>query len=209
MAHAIILGASGGIGGATARALAARYDLTLAGRDGAALQSLRADIGGRAVVCDVRDELETKALFDEAPACDVLVYAVGAVRTGPLRGLDGDDLRAVVDANLTGLALTLKHGLPRMNDGGQAFVLGARPELVERRGFAVYAAAKAGAAALVRAAAQEARKAHLTMVLPAAVNTPFWDDVGPVPKNAIRPEEVAEAIAGAIGGDPPEELRVP
>lgn len=209
MAHAMILGASGGIGGATARALADRYDLTLAGRDGAALQSLRADIGGRAVVCDVRDELETQALFEEAPPVDVLVYAVGAVRTGPLRDLDGDGLREVVDANLTGLALALKHGLPRLTDGGQAFVLGARPELVERRGFAVYAAAKAGAAALVRAAAQEARGARLTMVLPAAVDTPFWDEVGPVPKNAIRPHQVAEAIAGAIGDDPPEELRVP
>jgi NAD(P)-dependent dehydrogenase (short-subunit alcohol dehydrogenase family) len=209
MAHAIILGASGGIGGATARALAERYDLTLAGRDGAALQSLRADIGGRAVVCDVRDELETKALFDEAPAVDVLVYAVGAVRTGPLRALDGDGLRDVVDANLTGLALVLKHGLPRMTDGGQAFVLGARPELIERRGFAAYAAAKAGAAALVRAASQEARNARLTTVLPAAVATSFWDEVGPVPKNAIRPEQVAEAIVGAIGDDPPEALRVP
>jgi NAD(P)-dependent dehydrogenase (short-subunit alcohol dehydrogenase family) len=209
MPHALILGASGGIGGATARALADRYDLTLAGRDGAALQRLRADVGGRAVACDASDELEVQALFDEAPPLDVLVYAVGAVRTGPLRGLDGDGLREVIDANLTGLALTLKHGLPRMNDGGQAFVLGARAELVERRGFAAYAAAKAGAAALTRAAAQEARRVRLTLVLPAAVDTPFWENVGPVPKDAVPPRRVAAAIAGAIGDDPPAELRVP
>ena len=88
-------------------------------------------------------------------------------------------------------------------------MLGARPELVTFRGFGAYAAAKAGVAALVKVAAQEYKgKASLTLVLPKAVNTGFWQNVGRPPKDALEPREVADAIMESLAGEPEDELRV-
>ena len=115
----------------------------------------------------------------------------------------------MLDANLTGLFYVLKYADAKLNKDARIFVLGARPELVTFRGFGAYAAAKAGVAALVKVAAQEyKRKASVTLVLPKAVNTGFWEPVGKPPKDALEPRAVAEAIVKSLAGEPEDELRV-
>ncbi len=64
-------------------------------------------------------------------------------------------------------------------------------------------------AALVAVAAQEyKRKASLTLVLPKAIDTDFWQNVGKPPKDALEPREVADAIMKSLAGEPVGELRV-
>lgn len=154
-------------------------------------------------------ELEVQALFDDLPPQDLIVYAAGDVQPQPLKTTPADAWNRILDANLTGLFYTLKYADTKLNPGARVFVLGARSELVTFRGFGAYAAAKEGVAALVAVAAQEyKRKASLTLVLPRAVNTDFWRNVGKPPKDALELRAVAEAIMQSLAGEPVDELRV-
>ncbi len=204
MKRALIIGASGGIGSALVKVLK-DYELTLVGRDVRKLQGLR----GQVVPTDVTSELEVEALFADLPPQDLIVYAAGDIQPEPLGSTSTESWTRVLDVNLTGLFYTFKYAEPKLNKDARIFVLGARPELVTFRGFGAYAAAKAGVAALVKVAAQEyKRKASLTLVLPKAVNTGFWENVGKPPKDALEPGTVAEAIVTSLAGDPEDELRV-
>ena len=204
MKQALIIGAGGGIGSALVKALK-DYELTLVGRDARKLQGLR----GQAVPTDVTSELEVEALFADLPPQDLIVYAAGAIDPEPLGSTTTESWNRVMDANLTGLFYTLKYADGKLNKDARIFVLGARPELVTFRGFGAYAAAKAGVAALVKVAAQEyKRKAFLTLVLPKAVDTDFWEHVGKVPRDALSPGTVAEAIVKSLMRAPEDELSV-
>ena len=208
MKRALIIGASGGIGTALVEALTdyePTYELTLVGRDARTLGGL----SGQAVPTDVTSELEVEALFADLPPQDLIVYAAGDIQPEPLATTSADTWTRIMDANLTGLFYVLKYADAKLNQDARIFVLGARPELVTFRGFGAYAAAKAGVAALVKVAAQEyKRKASLTLVLPKAINTGFWEAVGKPPKDALEPRAVAEAVVASLAAKPEEVLRI-
>ncbi len=207
MKKALIIGAGGGIGSALVARLEG-YEAVLVGRDTRKLAAAQRP-GDQVVPTDVTSELEVEALFADLEPVDLLVYAAGTIEPAPLGTMTADVWTRTLEANLTGLAYVLKYAENRLNPGARVFVLGARPELVTVRGLGAYAAAKAGVAALVGVAAQEfRRKASFTLVLPKAVDTAFWENVGKPPKDALRPEAVAEAVVKSLGGEPERELRV-
>ncbi len=207
----MIIGATGGIGSAIARALAPAFDLTLVGRDAAALGRLRGDLGAaRALGADVAVELEVAALADDLPDIDVLVYAVGAALPGALSDADVAAWETQWGANVWGFALTVKHLAPRLAKGGRVLVLGARPELSAARGMAAYAASKAGVDGVARVAALELRRQRVsvTVVRPGAVATDLWAPLGGAPKGALAPADVADAVAQALRAEPQPELLI-
>ncbi|KEF34835.1 short-chain dehydrogenase [Deinococcus sp. RL] len=207
--HTVIVGATGGIGGATARSFAARGDrLTLSGRDAGRLAALAAELGADAKAADLSYESHVRALLEGVGELDTLVYAAGAALPGPLQQADPAAVRAVWNANYFGALWVLKHGLGRFNPGGRVYLLGARPELVTARGFSQYAASKAALRSAAEVARLEARGLGITLVLPPAVDTGLWTQVGRVPRGAIAPEAVAAAIAADRDGPPQPELRV-
>lgn len=207
MKRALIIGAGGGIGSALVSRLRG-YEAVLVGRDARKLGAVRRS-NDQAVPTDVRSELEVEALFSDVEPVDLLVYAAGAIEPAPLSMMTADAWARTLETNLTGLFYVLKYADSKLNQGARVFVLGARPELVNARGLGAYAAAKAGVAALLGVASQEfRRKASFTLVLPKAVDTAFWGGVGRPPKDALRPEEVAEAIMTSLAGEPEGELRV-
>jgi len=207
MKHALIIGATGGIGTALAKEMKDDYTLTLVGRDTQKLRALK-DFGN-VVPTDVASELEVQALLEECTPIDVLIYSAGAIQPELLKMLNQDAFYRVIDANLTGLIFTLKYAEAKLNKGARVFVLGARPELITYRGFSVYAAAKAGVKAVVDIANIEMKKkADFTLVLPKAVNTDFWGNVGTPPKDALKPAEVAGAILESLQGESEEVLKV-
>jgi NAD(P)-dependent dehydrogenase (short-subunit alcohol dehydrogenase family) len=209
MSHAVIIGATGGIGSALARKLKDSYQLTLVGRNDAKLRDLRNATAGNVIPTDVSSELETQALFEDLSPIDLLIYSAGDIQPELVKMVSGDAFRRVLDANLTGLLFTLKYAEAKLNEGSRVYVLGARPELITYRGFGVYAAAKAGVKALVDIAAIEyKRKASFTLVLPKAVNTDFWKNVGKAPADALSPEEVAKAMVESLASEPVSELKV-
>jgi short-subunit dehydrogenase len=65
--------------------------------------------------------------------------------------------------------------------------------------LSAYAAAKAGLEAFGTVLGKEERKRRVMVVRPAAVDTSLWEKVPfKLPKNAMRPEEVAEQILSAV-----------
>ena len=207
MKHALILGASGGIGGALAEQLKNRYKLSLVGRDIAALKALKDKTAGTIIPTDVASELEVQALFEDIEDVDVLIYSIGTIQPELLKQVSGNAVQRVIDANLTGLIYTLRYAEAKLTKDSRVFVLGARPELINYRGFTVYAAAKAAVKALVDIAAIEMkRKTSFTLVLPKAVNSAFWNNVGTPPKDALSTTEVAIAIDKSLHADSVAEL---
>jgi NAD(P)-dependent dehydrogenase (short-subunit alcohol dehydrogenase family) len=209
MSHAVIIGATGGIGSSLAKHLKDSYQLTLVGRNDAKLRNLRNATGGNVVPTDVSSELEVQALFEDLSGIDLLIYSAGDIQPELVKMVSGDAFRRVLDANFTGLLFTLKYAEAKLNEGSRVYVLGARPELISYRGFGVYAAAKAGVKALVDIATIEyKRKTSFTLVLPKAVNTDFWKNVGKAPADALSPDDVANAIADSLQHESVSELRV-
>lgn len=205
----MILGATGGIGAATARAFAAQGDtLTLSGRDEGKLAQLAAELSAASRVADVGFESHVRALLEGAPPADTLVYAAGAAWPHPLAEAKAEQVRQVWNANYFGALWVLKYGLPRLAPGGRVYLIGARPELVTARGFSQYAASKAALARAAEIARLETRGLALTLVLPPAVDTALWTQVGRAPKGALSPDAVARAIVADRAGPAQAELRV-
>lgn len=205
----LIVGATGGIGAATARAFAAQGSgLILSGRDGDRLGALAAELGAASRVADVGFESQVRALLEDAPPLDTLVYAAGAAWPHPLAEAKAAQVRQVWNANYFGALWVLKHGLPRLAPGGRVYLLGARPELVTARGFSQYAASKAALARAAEIARLETRGLALTLVLPPAVDTALWTQVGRAPRGALLPDAVARAIVTDRAGPAQAELRV-
>ncbi|BDP42268.1 short-chain dehydrogenase [Deinococcus aetherius] len=204
----LVIGATGGIGSAVARSFAASSPLTLAGRNAEKLQALAAELEAGAHPLDVGFESHLRALFEGLGELETVIYAAGAALPHLLAEADAARVRSVWNANYFGVLWTLKYGLPRLAPGGRLYVIGARPELVTARGFSQYAASKAAVARALEVARLETRGKTLTLVLPPAVDTPLWTQVGRPPRGALAPGAVAAALLADRAGPGGDELRV-
>ncbi|MCO6006216.1 SDR family NAD(P)-dependent oxidoreductase [Actinoallomurus purpureus] len=100
-AKALVTGATGGIGQAIARELAARgASVVLTGRRADVLEPLAAELGGRAIVADLSDRDGAERLLDQAGEVDILVANAGLPATGPLTGFSLEDIDRTLDVNL-------------------------------------------------------------------------------------------------------------
>ena len=97
----LLTGATGGIGGATARALAARGAVvTVTGRRADPLEALAAEIGGRAIVADLATDEGPERLVAEAGDVDVLVANAGLSQSGELTALPPAEVDRLIALNL-------------------------------------------------------------------------------------------------------------
>lgn len=214
---AVVTGAAGGIGAATAWMLAARGAAVVIGDVDPRAEEVAAgivDSGGRAlsVRCDVTDEDSVAALMDAAAgfedgsgSVDVLVANAGiAERKGPLHELDLDHWRTVLDIDLTGVALSMKHALRHMSSRGTGSVVAISSiiGLVGQAGSGPYSAAKAGVANLVRSAGLGYAQTGIRVnaVAPGYVETPLTAGLD----ESVRSQMTARQPIGRLGT--PEEV---
>jgi short-subunit dehydrogenase len=122
----LITGATGGLGHAIARAFAARgATLTLTGRRADVLEPLAAEVGARAVTCDLNDRSDVERLLAEAGDVDVLVANAGLPGTGALCELTQEQADRALEVNLrapVALALGLAPGMVSRGRGHMVFV---------------------------------------------------------------------------------------
>jgi NAD(P)-dependent dehydrogenase (short-subunit alcohol dehydrogenase family) len=184
---AIVAGAGGELGRATAEKLAAA-GLTVAGvdRNQEALKELPDGIGREAA--------------DPADPAEVLVNTIGTYRLGEALTATPEDLRLMIDVNV-GAALRLTQAVvPYLRDRGSGSVVhvAARPGLEPAAGMAAYAVSKAALAHLTRVLDLELRPfgIRVNAVAPQQLDTakthPYL--APEVLAHAVVPEAVADII---------------
>lgn len=186
---ALVVGAASGIGEATARLLAAEGASVLVAdqdaRGAAALaERLRAaNTWAEWVQLDVGAEKDWVVAIARAlevhGALHVLVNSAGIAPTASLERLALDDWRRVMQVNLDGAFLGLKHALPamRQSKGGSIVLVGSASGSKVTAGAAAYCTSKAAVKALVQVAALEGAKdkVRVNSVSPGGVKTPLWN----------------------------------
>ncbi|MBK9711132.1 MAG: SDR family NAD(P)-dependent oxidoreductase [Kouleothrix sp.] len=205
----IVIGASKGIGRATALALAdSGSHLVLAARDGVALEQVAAEVRARgaeatAVPCDATAEPHVRRLIDTAAGVsgriDVLVNSAGGAVVAPLEELTLADWEQSLRVGLTSVFLTCKHAARHMPQGGLIVNVASVAARQPFPTWSAYVAAKHGLLGFSGAIREELRPRgiRVTVVLPAATDTALWDALpGEWNRaNMLRPEDVGRAIA--------------
>ncbi|YAL83790.1 SDR family oxidoreductase [Dermacoccaceae bacterium W4C1] len=152
---AVVTGASSGIGRASARRLAAEgFEVVCAARRTDRIEELAAEIGGRAVTCDVTSPEDVAALAREVgPRLEVLLAnAGGALGTDPVVDADLDEWRSMYETNVIGVTRCVQALMPALIEGhGEVIVIGSTAGHVAYEGGGGYNASKFGIRAVVGA----------------------------------------------------------
>jgi NAD(P)-dependent dehydrogenase (short-subunit alcohol dehydrogenase family) len=213
---AIVTGAAGGIGLATARAMLAEgARLVLADRNGKALAAACTALGGAAdpgriapCPCDVSAEADVARTVELAVTrfgrLDIVVNNAGLMGFKPLEMQSADDWQRILGVDLLGAFYFIKQAFLRMAGGGAIVNVASVHALATEPMVAPYAAAKAALLSLTRSAALEGepKRIRVNAVLPGAIDTPMlWDNpnvkagIETVDKRDVgQPEDVAAVI---------------
>lgn len=194
---ALVTGASGGIGGAIAKALHAQgAHVVLSGTREDALKALAAELGGNTsiVTANLSDPASVDGLIAAAEAAagkdlDILVANAGVTRDGLLMRMKDEDWEAVIKVNLESyfrLSRAAMRGMMKRRHGriiGITSVVG----VMGNPGQANYAASKAGMIGFSKALAQEVASRGITVncVAPGFIESPMTDALNEAQKAAI------------------------
>ena len=143
----LLTGASGGLGEAIARSLAARgAELVLSGRRRDALEPLAAELGARVVPADLGERAEVERLAADAGDVDILVANAGLPASGLLSGFSLEQIDRALDVNLRApLILTrlLADHMVAQGEGHLLYVSSLAGKLAPHRS-SIYSATKFG-----------------------------------------------------------------
>src|SRR6476659_6984592 len=197
---ALVTGASGGIGGAIARALHRQgAAVGLAGTRQTALALLADELGERThvLVADLADPSAADRLLRDAEAAlgqvDILVNNAGITRDNLALRRKDDDWQAVVDVNLTAafrLSRAALRGMVRRRHG-RVICITSVVGATGNAGQANYAAAKAALIGMAKSLAAETATRGITVncIAPGMITTAMTDKLT---------EEQRARIAAAI-----------
>ncbi|MDF1670545.1 MAG: 3-oxoacyl-[acyl-carrier-protein] reductase [Roseovarius sp.] len=212
---ALITGASGGIGGAIAKALhGAGATVGLSGTRVDPLQALAAELGDRAHVlpCNLSDAEAVDALPKQAieamGSVDILVNNAGITRDQIFMRMSDEEWQSVLDVNLTS-TMRLCRGVmrPMMKARwGRIINISSIVGATGNPGQANYAASKAGLVGMTKSIAYEVASRGITAnaVAPGFIATAMTDKLSDEQKDKINGQipaarmGAAEEIAAAV-----------
>jgi short-subunit dehydrogenase len=214
---AIVTGASGGIGGAIAAALAAHgATVYLSGRDRAKLEAgaarlLTASCRAVAWPMDLTVDLEVERLVDHVKErlgrLDILVHCAGTIDYGKLEEAPVASLDRQYNANVRGPLLLTQGLLPLLKKPrGQIVFINSSVGLTAKANAGHYSATKHALKALADALREEVNEdgVRVLSVFPGRTATPFNEPLrakegGPYrPELLLQPEDIANVVLSAV-----------
>ncbi|MFD5328569.1 SDR family NAD(P)-dependent oxidoreductase [Streptomyces sp. NPDC127092] len=227
---ALVTGGTTGIGLATARRLLAEgCSVMMASRNRERGENVVADLDSARVAfhrLDVTDESSVESSVEATVRrfgrLDYLFNNAGIEGTaGPMAAWSADVVAAVLDVNVKGAFLCMKHAAPRMVAGSVIVNGSSWLGMIPMPAAAPYAASKAALLSLTRSAAAELAERGISVfaTCPAVVDTPMMDRISQMagaPKSALAegvcpsrqvtsPDRVAEVVAGLLTSETPFE----
>ncbi len=204
---ALVTGATGGLGQAIARGLAARGARpVLTGRRADVLEALAAETGGRAIACDLADPADLDRLLDEAGDVDVLVANAGLPGSGHLTTFSVEEIDRALAVNLRApmvMAKRLAEPMAARGAGHMVFMSSLSGKAASGGG-SVYSATKFGLRGFAHGLREDLRTSGVgvSVVFPgfisdaglfhdANVDLPLW-------VATKSPDDVARAVVRAI-----------
>jgi NAD(P)-dependent dehydrogenase (short-subunit alcohol dehydrogenase family) len=214
----VVIGASAGIGEATAKAFAARgATVAITGRSKERLDQAAQRIGYpvNAAELDAADREALNAFFATTEAVDHLVLCAspGAVGVGPIAALDEAALRQAFDGKFFAHVKAIQAALPHLRKDGSVTIVTAASARAAFAGTAGLAAVNGALETIVAPLAVELAPLRVNAVSPGIIDTHWWhgmpDDqrqayfaaaaaVTPV-RRIGKPEDVADAIVYLAG----------
>lgn len=203
---ALVTGASGGLGGAIARALHAQgATVALSGTRKEALDALAAELGERTHVlpCDLADAAQVEALVPAAEKAmgglDILVNNAGLTRDGLIMRMKDEDWDKVIAVNLSAafrLSRAAVKGMMRRKSGRIVSITSV-VGVTGNPGQANYCASKAGLIGMTKSLAAEVGSRGITVncVAPGFIESPMTDALNDKQKEGI----LASVPAGKLG----------
>ena len=203
----LLTGASGGLGHAIARGLAARgARLVLTGRRADLLRPLAAELGGTTMAVDLRDSAAVERLATEQDAVDILVANAGLPGTGRLEDQDVERIDRVLDVNLRA-PVVLAHrlvGAMRRRGAGHLVFMSSLSGIAASPQASLYCATKFGLRGFALALREELRGTGVgvSAVYPGPIRDAgmFADARVKLPPGTgtNSPQDVADAVVRAI-----------
>jgi 3-oxoacyl-[acyl-carrier protein] reductase len=171
-------------------------------------EAVAAEIGGRAVQCDVADPEQAAALVEEAGDLAILVNNAGLTRDGLIARMSDEDWRIVLGANLDGVFHTCRAAVRGMMRRRSGTIVNVTSVVAMRGnpGQTNYAASKAGIVGFTKSLARElaSRGVRANAVAPGYVTTALTDVLTEEQRQAIltntplgrlgTPEDIAGAV---------------
>jgi NAD(P)-dependent dehydrogenase (short-subunit alcohol dehydrogenase family) len=213
---ALVTGGASGIGLAATRRFVRDGIVVVVGDvNDQALESVRDELGDaiRTLRCDVSEESDVEALaslaMDEFGRLDIAFANAGIGSSSAIVDIDIAEWTRVLEVNLVGSVLTMKHAARRMGPGGSIVVTASLNAVQPGLGLSAYCASKAGIKMLVEVAAMELGSAGIRVnaIGPGLVRTGLTEGVWLVPSivdefqentpldRYSAPEEIANLVA--------------
>jgi short-subunit dehydrogenase len=207
---ALVTGASSGIGAEFARRYARDgFDLLLVARSGETFRALADELSGSHGItaavhpADLSDPAQVSQLVEvisnQLPRIDQLVNSAGTAPEGDLDRMVPDEIRQMIDINVTALTLLTRAAVIRMRDAGSGTIVniasGAGYQPVPH--LSAYAASKAYVISLTEALSEEHRAHGLRIfsVAPGDTETPMNPGPG---KNKRQARDVVDTAWRAM-----------
>jgi 3-oxoacyl-[acyl-carrier protein] reductase len=207
---ALVTGATGGIGGAIAKALHKQgATVAISGRQQDKLDKLAAELGSKVHVCpcDLGNKAQVAKLVDEATGklgrLDILVNNAGLTKDNLFMVMKDEQWDEVIAVNLTSTFMLMRaaaRGMMRARTGyGRIVNISSVSGIIGNPGQGNYAASKAGMIGMSKSLAREVASRGITVncIAPGFISTPMTDAL-----NEKQVATIREAIPAQKFGTP-------
>ena len=199
----ILLGASSGIGLATAKKAAAEGAgvVIVSGnrnRVDQALKELPAGSEGYAV--DLSKEESIREFFSSTGRFDHLVYSAGENLTlSPIAQTKIGQAQDFFTIRFWGAFAAVKYAAPLINEGGSIGLTSGTASIRPGAGWSVASAICGAMEGFVRAMAVELSPIRVNCVVPGVIRTPLWDSMGPQERDGLFQQVSQSSLVKRVG----------